>query len=347
MSDTDADSPADAAEQSPTVRVLSCGGTIASEPTDSGAAPAKSGDELVSAVPELAEYADVSAVEVASHPGFDMQFSAVAGVVEAIHEGIEAGVDGFVVTHGTDTLADTAYALWLTLDPDRLGDRPVVVTGAQRRFDEPSSDAPANLTTAVRAATGEAVASGVLVAFDDELHAARDAVKTHTNKLDTFQSPGTGPVASFTRADSRVHRRTPSTATGPYADAGSLPESTLSADAAVAVVHSGLGVGAGGIDRALVADVDGIVVEGTGLGNVTGALGDAIREAVESVPVVVASRCHAGPTEPVYGTPGGAVTLRDHGVLFAGDLPTAKARVKLCLALSAGVADETLADLFE
>jgi L-asparaginase len=119
------------------------------------------------------------------------------------------------------------------------------------------------------------------------------------------------------------------------------------ADTDVAVVHSGLGVGASGIERALADDVDGIVVEGTGLGNVTGALGDAIRDAVESVPVVVASRCHAGPTEPVYGTPGGAVTLRDHGVSFAGDLPTAKARVKLCLALSAGVTDAALAGLFD
>jgi L-asparaginase len=336
-------------DTAPNVRVLSCGGTIASEPTDAGAEPAKSGDELVAAVPQLADYADVSAVEVAAHPGFDMQFSAVAGVAEAVHDGIDAGVDGFVVTHGTDTLADTAYALWLTLDPERLGDRPVVVTGAQRRFDEPSSDAPANLTTAVRAATGEAVASGVSVAFDDELHAARDAVKSHTNKLDTFRSPGKGPVASFTRADARVHRELPSRRDGADADAGSLPVAALSAapDTDVAVVHSGLGVGAAGVERALAAGVDGIVFEGTGLGNVTGALGDAIQEAVESVPVVVASRCHAGPTEPVYGTPGGAVTLREHGAHFAGDLSTAKARVKLQLALAAGVDDATLATLFE
>jgi L-asparaginase len=345
---TNADGGATTADENrPTVRVLSCGGTIASEPTDAGAAPAKSGDDLVAAVPGLADYADVSAVEVASHPGFDMQFAAVAGVAEAVHEGLDAGVNGFVVTHGTDTLADTAYALWLTLDPERLGDRPVVVTGAQRRFDEPSSDASANLTTAVRAAAGEAVDSGVYVAFDDELHAARDVVKTHTNKLDTFRSPGTGPVASFTRAAAQVHRPVQPTESGPYAHAGTLPVSALSADADVAVVHSGLGVDAAGVDRALAADVDGIVVEGTGLGNVTGALGDAIREAVESVPVVVASRCHAGPTEPVYGTPGGAVTLRSHGVSFAGDLSTAKARVKLQLALTAGADEERLGALFE
>jgi L-asparaginase len=119
-----------------------------------------------------------------------------------------------------------------------------------------------------------------------------------------------------------------------------LPTEGLAATADVAVVHSGLGVGADTLERALAAGVDGVVVEGTGLGNVTGALGDAIGEAVASVPVVVASRCHAGPTEAVYGTPGGAVTLRRHGVTFAGDLPASKARVALVVALTAEVSTE-------
>jgi L-asparaginase len=320
------DHVSDPSDDRPTVRVLSCGGTIASEPDEDGAAPAKSGADLVAAVPQLGEYAAVEAVEVASHPGFDMRFEAVADVARAVET---SDADGYVVTHGTDTLADTAYALWLTLDPDV----PVVVTGAQRRFDEPSSDAPANLTTAVRAATGEAVASGVFVAFDDELHAAPEVVKTHTNKLDTFRSPGTGPVATFSRGGVTVQRPCPPTG-------ALLPTEGLAATADVAVVHSGLGVGADTLERALAAGVDGVVVEGTGLGNVTGALGDAIGEAVASVPVVVASRCHAGPTEAVYGTPGGAVTLRRHGVTFAGDLPASKARVALVVALTAEVSTE-------
>ena len=317
------------------VRVVACGGTIASEPNDGGAAPAKSGEELVERVPELAERADVTVEEVASHPGFDADFGTVVAAAEATRRAIEDGVDGVVITHGTDTLADVAYALSISLDPTV----PVHVTGSQRRFDEPGSDAPSNLLTAVRAAADERF-RGVYVAFDDELHAARDAVKTHASALDTFQSPGKGPVATFTRCAVRVYR-------DPEPTPSPIPVGSLDSSADVAIVHSGIGVGADALSRALDGDVDGVVVEGTGLGNVTGALGDAIGRAVESVPVVVASRCHAGATEPVYGTAGGGVTLDRHGVLWAGDLPASKARVKLALALGAGLDDGDLRELFE
>ena len=315
----------------PDVRVISCGGTIASEPTADGAAPAKAGHELVDAVPELSVYADVEAVEVASHPGFDMRWDAVFGAADAAREAAAAGVDGLVVTHGTDTLAETARALSFLLDLPI----PLVVTGSQRRFDEVGSDAPANLATAVRAAAAGRYAGRVIVAFDDELHAAADVEKTHTNALSTFKSPGKGPVATYTRAGPHHSRDPPSTPT--------LDAAAATAD--VAVVTSGLGAGADAFVRALHAGGDGVVVEGTGLGNVTAELGDAIGRT--GVPVVVASRCHAGPTEPVYGTPGGGVTLDRHGVLWAGDRSAAKARVALTLALSAGLADDELRAVFD
>jgi L-asparaginase len=317
----------------PDVRVLSCGGTIASEPGENGAAPAKRGDELVDAVPELEDHASVTVEEIASHPGFDMQFEAVTAVADAIER---TDADGFVVTQGTDTIADTAYALDLLVDVSS----PIVVTGSQRRFDEVSSDAPANLLTAVKSAADERF-SGVYVAFDDEVHAARDVEKTHTNALATFKSPGKGPVATFTRSEIHVYR-------DPQTDAVSLPSvSSFDVSATVPVVHSGIGVGGKQLDSVVENGADGVVVEGTGLGNVTGDLGDAIARASEHVPVVVSSRCHAGPTDQVYGTRGGGVTLRDHGALFSGDLPTSKARVKLVLALSAGIEGDELAALFD
>lgn len=344
MSDTADD------DDRPTVAVLACGGTIASEPDDDGAAPAKAGDELVDAVPALAEYADVEAREVCGQPGFDMRWRDVLATADAAREAVagnrgpggETGVDGVVVTHGTDTLADTAFALELLTDLPV----PVVVTGAQRRLDEPSSDVPANLTTAVRAAADERFAPGVHVAFDDELHAAREAIKGHTNALSTFRSPNGGPVAEFTRAAVRVHREP-----ARRVDASPLALGAADADAVpeVPVVQSGTGVGAAGLERALAADgVEAVVIEGTGLGNATGALGDAVGETLASpdaVPVVVASRSPAGPTEPVYGTPGGAVTIADHGVTFADDLPAAKARVAVALGLAAGRSGDALADL--
>ncbi|WP_424013380.1 asparaginase [Halorubrum xinjiangense] len=323
----------------PRVTVVACGGTIASEPGDDGAAPEKTGDDLVAAVPAVADHARVTTGEVCSQPGFDVRWRDVLATATAARDAVREGADGVVVTHGTDTLADTAFALDILTDLDA----PVVVTGAQRRLDEPSSDVPANLALAVRAAADDRFAPGVHVAFDDELHAARDVVKGHSNALSTMTSPGTGPVATFTRAASRLVRAPErGVAVDPLADAIEGPADVPE----VPVVHSGTGVGAGALERALDAGVGGVVVEGTGLGNVTGALGDAIGEAVERVPVVVAGRPPAGPTEPVYGTPGGAVTLADRGVTFAGDLPAAKARVALALSLAADLDDEGIEALF-
>jgi len=328
----------------PRVAVVACGGTIASEPSDDGAAPEKTGDDLVAAVPAVADHARVTTREVCSRPGFDVRWRDVLATAAAAREAVDGAdgepADGVVVTHGTDTLADTAFALDLLTDLDA----PVVVTGAQRRLDEPASDVPANLALAVRAAADDRFAPGVHVAFDDELHAARDVVKGHSNALSTMTSPGTGPVATFTRAASRLVRAPErGVSVDPLADA----VESAAAVPGVPVVHSGTGVGAGAVERALDADVGGVVVEGTGLGNVTGAVGDALGEAVESVPVVVVGRPPAGPTEPVYGTPGGAVTLADHGVTFAGDLPAAKARVALALGLAAGLDGEAIESLFD
>ena len=333
----------------PHVCVVACGGTIASEPDEDGAAPAKTGADLVAAVPGVEDYATVSTREVCSQPGFDVRWRDLFGTAAAVGAAVADGADGVVVTHGTDTLVDTAYALDLLTDLPA----PVVVTGAQRRLDEPSSDAPANLTLAVRAAADDRFAAGVHVAFDGELHAARDAVKAHSDALSTMASPSTGPVATFSRARSRVLREPersvdadplaspdgPLDPTDPEAAAERVPE--------VPVIHSGTGATAAGIERAVDAGVWGIVVEGTGLGNATAAIGDAVADAVDEVPVAVAGRPVAGPTEPVYGTPGGAVTLAAHGVVFAADLPAAKARVGLALGLAAGVDRGDLARLFE
>ena len=330
----------------PQVCVVACGGTIASEPDTGGAAPAKTGDDLVAAVPGVEAHATVSAREVCSQPGFDVRWRDVLATAATAARAVADGADGIVVTHGTDTLADTAYALDVLTDLSV----PVVVTGAQRRLDEPSSDAPANLTLAVRAAADPRFSAGVHVAFDDELHAARDCIKAHSNALSTMTSPGTGPVATFTRADSRpVREPRRSVAAEPLLDridpdadpvesAERLPE--------VPVIHSGTGVGAAGVERAADAGVGGLVIEGTGLGNATAAIGDAVAEVVGDVPVVVAGRPPAGPTEPVYGTPGGAVTLEEHGVVFAGALPASKARIALALGLAADVDRGELASLF-
>lgn len=316
----------------PRIRVLTTGGTIASTRDGAaGATPERSGEALVEAVPELDAYADVTVEEVARTPSFDLGFATLFDLREAIERAAADGVDGVVVTHGTDTMEESAYFVDLTVEADL----PVAFTGAQRRPDEVGADGPANLLAAVRTASHERPieAGGTYVVFDEKVHAARDVTKTHTSTLGAFRSPEKGPVAALTRDEIRFFRK-------PGTRGRALPASPPLP--AVRMVKSGVGVGASGIDAALADGVDGIVLEGTGLGNATGALGDAVGEAIDAgTPVVVTSRCHAGAVAPVYGTPGGGATLADHGAIFADDLPAHKARIELAVVLdSASDVDE-------
>jgi L-asparaginase len=306
---------------SASITVLSTGGTIASTSAEGGATPSKSGEDLITAVPELESYADIEVAEVVQTPSFDMDIESLATVAENARTAVEGGADGVVVTHGTDTMEESAYYLDLVLDLTV----PVVLSGAQRRPDEVSPDGPSNLLTAVRAASHERFqdAGGVYIAFDEELHAARDVTKHHTSDLSAFVSPDKCPVARFTREGVRIHRE-------PGSRSDSVGVTTTSAT--VTMVKTGIGVDAQQVNNALETDVDGIVVEGTGLGNTTSALGDSIGEVLEAdIPVVIASRCQGGAVAPVYGTPGGGETLHSHGVIDGGDLPAHKARLKLML----------------
>lgn len=326
---------------SASITVLSTGGTIASTPGEDGATPSKAGEELIAAVPEIESYADIEVLEVVQTPSFDMDTESLAAIAERTRTAVDDGdgADGVVITHGTDTMEESAYYLDLVLDLAA----PVVFTGAQRRSDEVSADGPSNLLTAVRAASHERIrgAGGVYIAFDEELHAARDVTKRHTSALSAFVSPETCPIARFTRESVRIHRE-------PGSRSASIEATTTSAD--VGMVTSGVGVGAQRLNNAVGTDVDGIVVEGTGLGNTTSALGDAIGEVLGAgVPVVITSRCLSGTVAPVYGTPGGGETLRSYGVIDGGNLPAHKARLKLMLLIEERGTDDldALREAFE
>ncbi|WP_254535972.1 asparaginase [Halomarina litorea] len=322
------------------VTVLTTGGTIASTGSERGAVPSEDGAALLAAVPGVHDHVDVTVRDVLRRPSFALSLDDVASVVDAVREAVEGGADGVVVTHGTDTMEETAYLLDLVCSLDA----PVVLTGAQRRPDELGADGPSNLLTAVRAASHDRLrgASGVYVAFDEALHAARDVTKGHTSALSAFVSPESGPVARVERDGVRFHRE-------PGSRSVSVP--AVPTDVAVATVTSGLGASARRVEHALADGVDGIVVEGTGLGNVTPRVGDAVGEAVDrGVPVVVTSRCRAGRVAPVYGTPGGGETLARRGVVGGGDLPAWKARLKLTCVLAALGDDatvESVRDAFE
>lgn len=307
------------------VTVLGTGGTIASTGQETGAVPTQRGEALIERVPELDEYGDIAVEQVAQVPSYEM----TAETLESIHERVaeldgDSTSDAVVVTHGTDTMEETAYYLDVTLNPNT----PVFLTGAQRRPDERGFDGSTNLITAFAAAEAfvEKDGSGTYVAFDEKIHSARFATKVHTSQLDAFASPDIGPVATYDRSGVRILRQ-------PRSESVHIPDASL--DPTVFVVGSGAGVDERLAAAALDAGADGLVVNGTGLGNVTAELGELVQSAIrDGTPVVVTSRCLAGRTTPVYGNAGGGETLRDAGAIFAGDLPAQKARLKLLLALS-------------
>ncbi|WP_306055858.1 asparaginase [Natronococcus wangiae] len=306
------------------VTVLSTGGTIASTDAAGGPEPTRTGAQLLEAVPELEEYASLTVEEVVQTPSYEMDATTLERIGDRVR-GLEDDptVDAVVVTHGTDTLEETAYYLDVTVQPDT----PVFLTGAQRRPDEVSPDGPGNLLTAVRAgrAFADRGADGAFVAFNETVHAARSAAKTHASALETFRSANAGPVATVDRDGVVVHR-------APRSETRPLAATSLAAT--VFTIKSGSCVTGELLAAALERDPDGLVIEGTGLGNATAGIAEGVREATgDGVPVVVASRCLEGRATPVYGGDGGGERLRKYGAIFAGDLSAQKARIRLALAL--------------
>jgi L-asparaginase len=308
------------------VVVVSTGGTIAmrAEPETGKLVPAVNGDELV----EMLDWPDAPPLELDDFvrvPSFDMHGELALSLARRVGEhAVRADVDGVVVTHGTDTMEETAYLLDLL----HREETPVVLTGAQRGADARDADGPRNLREAIAVAASPAARGhGVLVAMASEVHAARTAVKTHTAALRAFSSPGYGPLGHVD-GDLVALRRRPER---PPA----LPQPSRVPLVDLLRLHAG----SDGrfVRAALASGAEAIVLEGTGRGNANDAVVEAVREAVATgVLVAVCSRCVAGWVAPVYGR-GGGRDLADAGACFAGDLPGPKARLLLQVALGAGL----------
>ena len=322
------------------VRILTTGGTIASLPDpESGAKrPAVSGEQLVAGVPGLDRVADVQVEEVASLSSWNLTPAHMLAVARSAGEALaEPDVDGVVVTHGTDTLEETAFLTDLTL----RSDGPAVFVGAMRSPDELSADGPRNLLNAVRVASApEARGAGAVVAMSDEIHAARWVRKLDSGLVSAFRSPRRGPLG----------RVTPKSLELPW-----LPPRGFTIDPpvefshGVALVSAYPGMDAAVIDAAVeAAGAAGVVVEGTGSGNVPGSAVAGIRSTLDrGLPVVVATRVPGGATPSGYGSPGGGAELRGLGAVGAGPLSAGKARLLLMVLLAGGLAGEAAAREYE
>lgn len=322
----------------PRVLLLATGGTISMQidRERGGAVPRLTGREILEAVPGVERVAELEVREFGRHPGPHMTLERMWELRAAILDGIGAGFHGIVVTHGTDTIEETAYLL----DRSLPADVPVCVTGAMRNSSELSWDGPANLMAAVTvAAAPEARGRGTMVVMDEEIVQGAEVVKTHTEQAGTFRSPNWGPlgVADHGRVlFYRESRRKPRLAP----DAPATP---------VDLVKVVAGMDARLLECSLDSGARGIVLEALGRGNVPPAVVPGIRRWAESGrPVVVTSRSLRGRVLDTYAYAGGGHELREMGAIFADHMTGQQARIELMLALGVHGGDlEAVRDVVE
>jgi L-asparaginase len=311
------------------VRVVATGGTIASlaDPETGAVRPAVGAEDLVRGVPGLETFGPIVVEEVDRVNGWNVTPSTMLEVARRATAALsEDDVDGVVVTHGTDTVEETAFLCDITVGSEK----PVAFAAAMRSGNEIAADGPRNLLNAAQLASDPAARGvGAVLVLNDEVHAARWARKQDSYRVSAFTSPGHGPIGFVTPGTARL----PAGAARRFTVA--LPHAL---DRPVPIVQTYTGMEEHLIETVLDATgAAGLVLEGTGLGNVPGSAERGIRAARErGLPVVVATRVPTGGTGAVYGGPGGGVTLREHGVGQAGALPAAKARLLMMLLLAAG-----------
>ena len=318
------------------VVVLTTGGTISTRDVDgSGARPVLRGQDLLQQIPDLGAVAEVEVAELAFVPGAFMTLATMRQMSERARQILsQPQVAGLVVTHGTDTLEESAYLLYLTVDTDK----PVVFTGAMRNSSQIGFDGYRNLYDAIRVAASESARGlGTLVVLNEEIHSARWVTKTNGQKEDTYESPATGPVG-VVYGD------------GPHVFTRPLPHPVLPPRLEPRVDLIRLCVD--GDDKfircAAEAGTRGLVLEVFGGGRINPPLLPALDRALAGGTMIVATtRCITGNMWDMYGYEGAFRDLQRRGVIFADDLPGHKARLKLMLALGNGLSRAQAGEYFE
>jgi L-asparaginase len=323
------------------VRVIALvftGGTISMrfDASAGGAVPALGAGEILAAVPGLEQVADLRVEEFGRFPGPHMSVEREWALRNRLAVLVaDPSIDGVVVTHGTDTIEESAYLATRSIDTGK----PIVFTGAMRNASELSWDGPANLADATRvAASPDARDIGALVVLNGRIFSALDVTKAHTHMLDAFESPGLGPVGVVDDGEVVFRRMLP-----PPSPVLAPPGLAEPVDIVVAFS------GADGrlVDRSR-ETARGVVVAALGRGNVPPPMAAAIGRCVGArVPVVVASRAPRGRVGQTYGYEGGGRHLAKLGAIFTGSRRPQQARIDLMLALGAGLTGPELQAVFD
>lgn len=308
------------------VHLLATGGTIASRHGPDGLTATTPGAELLAAAGPLGGLS-VTTSDLGTVGSFAFTTTDLRELVAEARRCLAEGVDGVVVTQGTDTMEETVFFTDLVHDDPR----PIVFTGAQRPFDAPAPDGPANLADALRvAASPTARDLGALLCFDGVAFAARGVRKIDTLRSGAFGAPGRGPVLRLAGSSLLPLARPVRPAPLPLDPAADLPR--------VDVVACYLGADAALLHAAVAAGAAGLVIEAFGAGNVSPPIAEAVEQLVsDGVPVLVCSRVPSGPVAPLYAAGGGR--LARGGAVFAGDLSPWQGRLLLAAALAVAPED--------
>ncbi len=315
------------------ILVLHTGGTISMQADQNGAVESSPINPMTQVTSPL-ENIEVVSVDFFNLPSPHIQIDHMMMIYKKIRE--EAShFDGFVITHGTDTLEETAYFL----DTMSIPQKPIVMTGAMRSSNELGSDGIYNYRTALRVAADEKSADkGVLVVMNDEIHAAKYVTKTHTTNVSTFQTPTHGPLGLVTKREVLFFKA-----------ADKRVRFDLQAiNGVVPIIKSYADMDTILLDALVEAPISGLVIEALGAGNLPPASIAAIKKLInKQLPIVLVSRCFNGIAEPVYAYDGGGIQLEELGVLFVKELNSQKARIKLLIAVNAGLNGQDLADYIQ
>ncbi len=307
------------------ILIIFTGGTFSMkiDKITGGAVPHFHGNQLLEMIPDASQYANISMYEFGMYPGPHMTPKLMLDLSKQVKKYIQSDdIDGIIVTHGTDTLEETAYLLDLTIKTPK----PIVVIGAMRTSSEPDWDGPKNLLDAIHIVNSpNSQNMGVLVCLNGEINAASEVTKTHTEDIETFHSLDFGALGFVDRGTVIFNRMPKKLET--------LKSENIEPNVDIIKIYAGI------TDKFFRFSVDGgiagIVVEALGVGNVPPKAFDGIKYAVEhNVPVVLVSRCPAGETLDIYSYPGAGKWIKELGVIFTDYLNGQKARIKLMLALA-------------
>ena len=315
------------------ILVLHTGGTISMQADASGAVVTSS-DNPMNHVSNPLEGIQVHTLDFFNLPSPHIKPKHMLALYQKIKEEA-ANYDGVVITHGTDTLEETAYFL----DTMEVPHMPIVLTGAMRSSYELGSDGVYNYLSALRVASDNRAADkGVLVVMNDEIHAAKYVTKTHTTNVSTFQTPTHGPLGLIMKQEILYFKT-------------AEPRVRFDLDhiqGLVPIISAYAGMTDELIDMLDLEQLDGLIIQAFGAGNIPKETAQKLESLLQKeIPVALVSRCFNGIAEPVYAYQGGGVQLQKSGVFFVKELNAQKARLKLLIALNAGLTGQALKDYME